>query len=359
MTAAAPSAPSRYRGSLGVWALLIAYASLYPFVPLRLPSPDAIPAFFLRPRFIVGDDIAFNVIAYIPFGILASLYFLQAGDRVRAIVRSVGLAAAFSLLMETMQLFIPTRISSIYDVLANAGGALIGALMFVDPVYSMVTKPLGELRERVVIPGAWGDAGLALVMLWLIAQLNPALPFFGAGNIVGDPAGPGELELLQWAAVALSICGFGLFISALVSGTEGSLRVTLVLLSVALWLKFLGTSFMLQPHVTEEWVTRGRVAGLTAGILMLLPLRRLARAGRIYLALVMVLAGALFSKIFGEYSGHDEFLRLFRWPYGQLASFASLTRFLHELWPFAALVFLIGLFFHIRRHPPGTVDYLP
>ena len=28
---------SRYRGSLAVWALLLAYASLYPFFPLRLP----------------------------------------------------------------------------------------------------------------------------------------------------------------------------------------------------------------------------------------------------------------------------------------------------------------------------------
>jgi len=33
---------SRYRGSLAVWALLIAYASLYPFAPLRLPPPDAV-----------------------------------------------------------------------------------------------------------------------------------------------------------------------------------------------------------------------------------------------------------------------------------------------------------------------------
>ena len=33
----------------------------------------------------------------------------------------------------------------------------------------------------------------------------------------------------------------------------------------------------------------------------------------------------------------------------QLAGFATLTRFLHELWPFATLVFLIGYFFHTRK----------
>jgi hypothetical protein len=95
----------------------------------------------------------------------------------------------------------------------------------------------------------------------------------------------------------------------------------------------------------------GRVLGLIAGIAMLVPSRRFSRAVRIYLALMLVLAGALFSKIVGSYSPLDDFLRLFRWPYGQLASFATLTRFLHEAWPFMALVFLIALFLRVRREP--------
>jgi VanZ family protein len=343
---------SRYRGSAVVWALLIAYASLYPFYPLRLPSPEAVGNFFLKPRYLVGSDIAWNVLAYVPLGTLACLYFRQAGEGARAIFKAVGLAAAFSFLMETMQLFIPNRVASLYDVVANSAGALLGALVFADPIYSVATRPLGELRNRAVIPGAWGDAGLVLLMLWLISQLNPALPFFGAGDIGG--AGEHEAAILQWFAVGLSICGFGLFVSAIVSGTQGSLRTTLVLLSAALWLKFASASVMLQPHFSEDWVSSGRVLGLVGGILVFVPLRRLPRPGRIYLALVTILAGALFSKIFGAYSPIDEFLRLFRWPYGQLASFASLTRFLHESWPVAAVVFLIALFLHVRRHPEGN-----
>jgi VanZ family protein len=351
MNETGPSIPSRYRGSIAVWALLLAYASLYPFIPLRPPAGDAIAAFFVKPRFTVAYDIAWNVVAYIPLGTLACLYFRQANDGTRALLKAVAFAAGYSLLMEFLQLFVPNRVASIYDVIANVAGALIGAAVFLDPIHSVVTKPLGELRERVLIPGAWGDAGLFLLMLWLIAQLNPALPFFGAGNIVASDAGLVEMSLLQWGAVALSTCGFGLFISTLVRGNEGSLRATLVLLSVALWLKFVGASFALQPHFSAEWVSGGRMAGLAIGFLVFIPLRKLARPGRIYLALVMILAGGLFSKIFGAYSALDEFLRLFRWPHGQLASFATLTRFLHELWPFAALVFLIALFLHERRHP--------
>ena len=340
---------SRYRGSLAVWALLLAYASLYPFVPLRLPTLEAVAGFFSRPRYVTGFDVALNILAYVPLGTLACLYFRQSSEGVKPIVKALSFGAAFSFVMETCQLFIPNRIASMYDTLANAGGALWGAMVFADPVYSLVTRPLGELRERLLIPGVWGDAGLVLVMLWLIAQLNPALPFFGAGNIQGVAAGVMQLEILQWAAVAMSIWGFGLFVSSLLNGENGTLRVTLVLLSVALWLKFTAASLMLQPHFAEEWVSVGRVIGLAVGIMLLVPSRRFGRAGRIYLALVLVLAGALFSKIVGAYSPLEDFLRLFRWPYGQLASFATLTRFLHEVWPLMAVVFLIALFLRVRR----------
>jgi len=340
---------ARYRGSIAVWGLLLAYASLYPLLPLRPPGGDAIAGFFGRPKYITAFDVALNVVAYIPLGTLACLHFMQQGARIPAIAKAALLGTAFSFAMEAAQLFIPTRISTLYDVLANGAGALVGAMVFADPWYSVVTRPLGALRERVVIEGQWGDAGLVLVMLWLLAQLNPALPFFGAGNIVIDPEDSTAAAILQGSGVTLSICGFGLFISALLRGPQGALRVTLVLLSIALWLKFVAASFMLQPHFAEEWLSVGRVLGLVAGIAMLVPTRRLGRAARIYLALMLVLAGALFSKIFGAYSALDEWLKLFRWPYGQLASFATLTQFLHEAWPFLALVFLIALFFHARR----------
>ncbi len=340
----------RYRGSLAAWGLLIAYASLYPLLPLRAPSGEAALAFFLRPRYVVGFDIGLNVVAYMPLGVLACLYFAPAAGRVRAIARAVLFGAALSFAMESCQLFIPNRVASVYDVAANAAGTLAGALVFTDPIYSVVARPLGAWREATLVPGTWGDTGLVLVVLWLIAQLNPALPFFGAGNIV-DPVEDVVPALLQPLAVAFGICGFGLFISALLKGASGSLRVTLLLLSLALWLKFVGASFMLQPHVAEEWVSLGRVVGLAGGLAAFAPLRRLPLAGRIYVAIVTLLAGALLSKIFGAYSALDELLRVFRWSYGQLASFTTLTRFLHELWPFAALTFLIALFLRIRRGP--------
>jgi VanZ family protein len=337
----------RFQGALVVCTLLIAYASLYPFAPLRPPG-DLLGAFFLKPRHVVSFDVWVNVLAYIPFGALACYRFGERGHR-RPVVMALFLAIALSLALEACQLFIPTRVGTIFDVAANAAGAWIGALSLVEPGRSLVTRPLAEARDRLFTGGLWGDAGIVLLVLWLLAQLNPALPFFGAGNITGGEGESASLELLTGLAAGTSVCAFALFVSALMRGPEGSLRMTLVLLSVALWLKFVAGSFMLKPHFSVEWMSGGRVLGLIAGLAAFFAMRKLGRLARIYLALVLMLAGALFTKIFGAYSAAEEFLRLFRWPQGQLAGFATLTRILHELWPFAALVFLIGLFFHTRK----------
>jgi VanZ family protein len=353
MSASATAPGARYGGAVVAWIALIAYASLYPFLPLRLPGVDTLKAVFAVPRAALAYDVVWNVLAYIPLGVLAYLYFHERAPSAQPKLRAIGFAAAFSAAMETCQLFVPGRVASLYDVLSNAAGAALGTAIFLEPFASAVTRPLAQLRERVVIPGTVGDTGLMLVGLWLLAQCNPGLPFFGAGDVAVAALGgePDPSRVLPWLAVALSLCGFGLFISTLVRAGTGSLRSTLVLLSIALWLKFVGASVMLQPHFAESWVSSGRVAGLAAGMVAFIALRKLPRAGRIYLALLTLMAGDLFSKIFGAYSSLDDFLRLFRWPYGQLASFATLTRFLHELWPLAALVFLIDLFLHERRSP--------
>ena len=341
--------PKRYRASLAVWCLLLAYASLYPLIPLRPPGGDAIAGFFGRPKYITGFDVALNVLAYVPLGTLACLHFLQQGARIPAIVKAALLGTAFSFAMEAAQLFIPTRIATLYDVLANGAGALVGAMVFSEPWYSTLTRPVGELRERMLIEGQWGDAGLVLVMLWLIAQLNPALPFFGAGNIVTEDDNSTAAAILQWSGVALSICGFGLFISALLRGPQGALRVTLVLLSIALWLKFVTAATMLKPQLSADWVNEVRVIGLAAGLLLFIPLRVFSLRTRTYLAILLMLAGTLFARVVGDYSPMDDLLRLFNWPHGQLATFASLTRYLHEVWPLLALGYLIARFVARRR----------
>ncbi len=315
-----------------------------------MPGPDAL-AVFLRPKVVLEFDLALNTLAYVPLGALAWLALRGGRSAAAAGARAVAACAAMSLAMEAMQLFVPGRVASAYDVAANAAGAFAGTLLFVPPLRGLVTGPLARARSRLVAAGSWGDAGLVLVALWLLAQLNPALPFFEAGNI-GGQGEPHPVEFgVTLASVALSVAGFGFFVSVLLRGPGGALRWTLLLLTAALWCKFTMATLMLRPPLAAEWVSAGRMAGLAAGLAAFAPLRRLARPARIYLAIVLTLAGALFAKIFGAYSALGDFLRLFHWPYGQLASFATLTRYLHEAWPLAALAWLVALFVWRRDEP--------
>ncbi len=173
----------RFSGTAAAWIVLLAYASLYPFAPLRLPASDAVAAAFGTVRYVTAFDVWLNVLAYAPLGMLLTRYFLKTNSRSEiAISKAILFGAGFSFGMETAQLFIPGRVSSIYDTMANTFGTALGALAFAEPLRSLVTHPLGERREALVIAGNWGDAGLAVVVMWLLAQLNPALPFFGAGQ---------------------------------------------------------------------------------------------------------------------------------------------------------------------------------
>src|SRR5258706_7391082 len=103
---------------------------------------------------------------------LACLYFRQANERARSILKATAFGAVFSFAMEAAQLFIPYRVASIYDVLANTAGAPGGALVFAHPFYSLLTRPLGEPRAALVRPGAWGDAAVLLLVVLIIAQLQ-------------------------------------------------------------------------------------------------------------------------------------------------------------------------------------------
>ena len=133
----------------------------YPFVPLRLPGADW-AAIFFRLRFLQEFDLWLNALAYIPMGLLACLYFRRAHATKVAIVRAIAFSTAFSLTMELCQFFIPFRVANIADVVANGVGAAVGACAFIEPIHAVFTRPVGDARERIVIAGGWGDAGLML-----------------------------------------------------------------------------------------------------------------------------------------------------------------------------------------------------
>jgi hypothetical protein len=249
--------------------------------------------------------------------------------------------------MEGVQLFLPTRVTSLLDWLPNTAGATVGALLCLNPVGLRLRAFVHGWRLRFFLASAAVDAGLILIVIWLLAQTNPSVPFFEAGNMINrltaswrvNPYDPLFL-IPQLVGIGLNVCGFALFVSVLVKTQVRSMLVVAVVLAMGLALKFTAAGLMLKAPLLENWLGPASVLGLGAGLVAALPLLAATRRLRVFLALLLVFAGGLMSKMASIYDAFDETLRLFDWHYGQLSNFASLTRSLSEVWPLLVLAFL-------------------
>ena len=148
------------------YTLVIVYASLQPFAGWRAP-PDEVLRFLTAPwpRYITATDIALNVVAYLPLG--AMLFFALRPPLAPAVafVIATALAAALSLLLESVQMFLPARIASNVDLISNSAGTALGALSAL--LLTLWHNPLAALRGRWVRSGKLGDCGLLVLAMWI------------------------------------------------------------------------------------------------------------------------------------------------------------------------------------------------
>ena len=138
------------------YTLLIVYSSLYPFHGWSDPSEGAF-SFILAPwpRYYTIIDLALNVIGYVPLGFLVALMALGSSSSRTAAVAATLSGVALSLVMESLQAFLPARVSSNLDLLSNGLGALAGALVAVTAGGRwFLSGHLYRLRERVFLPRA-------------------------------------------------------------------------------------------------------------------------------------------------------------------------------------------------------------
>lgn len=351
-------------GTLAIaYALVIAYLSLSPFRGWRQTESMFAFLFAPLPRYITDFDLFINVLAYVPLGFLATVYFLRFRRPALALALATVLSGALSLLMEAMQSYLPhVRFASNVDLGCNILGALVGAAIAEWlSRYKALEMSIASLRRRHLYPGVGVDIGLALLLLWLLSQLNPSIPFLGAGLIQhaagygGNPypwATPQHAPLFwlpQTAAVGLNVCGVGLFLSILMTGRVRGLVSALVLIAFAFLLKALASVALLKPGAGLVWLEAGTSTGLACGILLLLVTAGLNVQARVLCCGIAILAGALMAKFTAVYASPNTALQWYDWPYGQMLNFTGLTRTLNEVWPLLAIAFTVFYFPFARR----------
>lgn len=328
-----------------LYGLMIVYASLEPFSGWMAPLSGT-PFFLLAPeraRFI-RYDVALNVVAYAPFGFFLGLI----GERRSAVGRFIAAAAIgalLSLAMETAQMFLPTREADIPDFLSNTCGAALGALcaLAFDRVPGLRAR-IRRWRQRVFLSDRSGELGLALLGIWLLAHMNPAIPLFAATfdpslELARDLPG----TLLQAAQSAFNVIGVGLFLALLLRRRHDFGAAVVILIAVALVLKGAAATLLLKSAAWETWLQPGVSLGVAVGAVALLAAVWLPRPVRTMLCAVALLSSLVAPLLAPDLWQVRAPLGLFDWRYGQLLNFNGLTHAVLIVWPLLGSVYLLWL----------------
>lgn len=335
------------RLALAVYVLLVVYASLYPLEGWR--NHGLSPFEFLLapwPRYIAAFDIASDVLGYAVFGVLAAL---AANPRLRpaAVIAAATLSGlVLSICLEAAQTYLPTRIPTLVDVLANGSGALAGAL--VGLAAAPWTGALLGWRARYFLPGAQAELGLALLALWIFMQLNPATLLFGAGDLrvliataPGPARAPEFFVAIETLTTAGNLAAVGLLVSCIALPRAPVRAMATLLLAAALAVKTLAFAIILRAEQVLAWLTPGALQGLVAGIAILLIALSLPRVARLAFAAVLLMAATVLVNLSPPNPYFAATLAL--WRQGHFLHFNGLTRLVSSLWPFAAMGLLIVL----------------
>ncbi len=334
-----------------MYALAIAYASLQPFGEWLVPLPGT-PFWALAPWSMRATrfDVVANVLAYVPLGLFVALVPARGSAAARAIAAAIA-GTALSFALETLQWFLPSRGASTIDLVANATGALLGGLAGARYAHSALRDAVRRLRARLVLPGAIGDVGLALLAAWLVAQANPAIapfaltfepapvPLSGADTAVAD----GAVVLIEAAESAFQLVGVGLFVALLVRDRRLAGGAVLLVAGAALLLKGAAAYALLKPAAFESWLSYGALLGIAAGALLLLPAIVLPRPAQVTICAIALLSSLLTPAFIPDVLQAAAPLTLFSWRYGHLLNFNGLTRSVLVAWPLAAALWLFAL----------------
>lgn len=346
----APEQPSRLALYLALgYTLLILYASLSPFTGWRSPGPD--PLAFLTappPRYITTFDVTVNIIAYVPEGFLLTLLLLALLRPVPAAVLGTLLGCALSLAMEVLQAHLPSRVPNNIDLVTNAGGALIGAVLAARAgSLPFFVEALVRGRATLFFPGRAVDLGIALLALWFFSQLDPSRPLLGilffsdgvqaqlAGLALSEP-----YRLLGPLSVGLNLVGVGLVLMCVMRSRRLALAAVGLLVVVASLIKMVAATLLLKREAAFLWVSQEVAAAIACGAVVLLVAAALARGW-----VVLLCAASMLGAIgLATFKPDEPFtilsLRLFRWSDLQLLNYKGLAAAVAEVWPYAVLAML-------------------
>ena len=197
-------------------------------------------------------------------------------------------------------------------------------------------------REALVVHGESGDLQLVLLLVWLLAQVNPAIPLFGATFHPGQKAAfEPVVVVVELAQTAAALIGIGLFTDLTMRKRWLGGIALLMVIALAILMKTAAAQAVLTPLAWEEWLRPGHTLGLAFGAFALMVLFWLPRAAKSVLAGIALISSVMVTLLLPDFVAAKAPLSIFSWNYGHLLHLNGLTHTIVILWPFLATAVLL------------------
>ena len=348
---------------LGAYLCALIYGSLYPWTGWQSLGGSSLS--FLTeswPRYWTWFDLIANLLLYLPLGILAQ-FSLRPRRSIFVDILSCTLAASLlSMGIEAAQGYMPGRVPSLTDWLANTAGALLGSLLGAGlPRFT-------GLDARQIGLHHWrrnSAAGPALLLAWVLMQINPQRLLFGSGELTGLVTGlwrslfdePGSdhagksfipesiLDSLRLAAdyavmveaagTAFAILAIGMVVREVFLRHAPRVLITALLLLSALAVRALSAGALYGADQAFTWLTAGAQGGLLTGVLLVAILASANRRARLLIGICALTANIVLTCGFPVDAYYESLAG--RWDHREWRNLTALLRTVSIAWPFAAI----------------------
>lgn len=329
------------------YTLFIAYVSLSPFSGWQdqgLFFTDVLTAPLVQT--FTTFDFTLNYLSYFPFGFLLA-YLLRAHKSTLYVMLLATLSGlCLSIVMEYAQMYLPSRISSNTDLISNTLGTFSGcafALKIVE--YPWVTK-FATWHDKWFRHGRLSDFGLALVTLWVFAQINPTLPMLGSVFVSEVARWPFDIvpaapfNWLECTEVAFNLLLLGILLLTLMRERRYTLNALLLVLLGVTLIKFIAAAILLKSWALLLWLNSEAMLGILLGLMLLTAALRLSRMWLLIFAslLAVIYLVQIQEQLFTSTPYHS--MRMYHWHYMHMLNYNGLSQLANFLFPVLFLFYL-------------------
>jgi VanZ family protein len=287
-----------------------------------------------------------NLLASLPFGLLLGLVFHPRFGVGWSVLLAILCGTLLSASMEYAQMYLPSRISSNLDWLINSSGVLAGALLAVSIASRRWYLTLSHWRRWLFHRGGASDFGMALVVLWMFAQVNPSLPLLGnvfIREVARQPFVVTPVEPFKWLeslAVVFNLLMLGTLLLTLLRQRRDALIALVMILCLVALVKFVAAAVLLRSWALLLWLNSEAVIGIFFGLLLVFTGVWISRNATKLLA-ALVAFGHLSIAFFLLDSNDPSSARaIYHWHYGHLLNYNGLSQTILLAFPFLLLAYL-------------------